>query len=208
MFVDEYAAPEIPEENAAENKDQSLIQDSTPIKPSSFSEYICYFVDLIVSCFNGFLAPEILTPICFNILVWGWMSVMILNYADVIDLPRKNLFGSGGGSSGSSYSSSSWDFGGGGGSGDEGAAAILLIIFVVILVIIIAMLMPLIYPEFIFVLLYGGYIIASYSNSSSSSIGEDPAFHLFTLLTLGSFYQIFYVCYNCGYPRNKNYSEN
>ena len=27
-----------------------------------------------------------------NILVWGWMSVLILNYTDVIHFPRKNLF--------------------------------------------------------------------------------------------------------------------
>ena len=44
-------------------------------------------------CFNEFISKETLIPLGLNILLWGWMAVAILNYADVIDLPRKNFFG-------------------------------------------------------------------------------------------------------------------
>ena len=199
---DEYSAPEVPEDNSAKNKNQSLIQNSTDAKPSSSSECICYNLDKITGCFGGFFSPEILIPIGCNILLLGWIAVMILNYTDVIDLPRKNLFSG-------SFFDGSWDFGGGSSSNDEGAGIVYLIIILIILVIVIGMVMPLIYPEFIFVLLFAGYILASLCYSSKSRIQQDESFYIFTWIGLGGFYQIFYVCYNCGFSKSKylNYED-
>jgi hypothetical protein len=220
---DEYAAPEVQTVNPDENKEQALIDKSapTPTITDKFSCTECYyhyydkvtdFFRFFCECVGGFFYPAIIIPIGCNILLWGWMSVAILNYADVIDLPRKNLFSSSDSSSSSSgggttfyIDGGSWDFSSSGGSSGDGddLAGILLVIFIIIIVIILAMLMPLIYPEFIFLLFYAGYIFASYYCAERSGIAEDQPFWIFTFLTFGAFYQIFYVCYNCGYKGDK-----
>ena len=121
---DEYSEPEVPEDNSSKNKNHSLIQNSTDAKSSSCSECICYYLDKIFGCFCGFFSPAILIPLGCNLLLWGWMAVMVLNYADVIDIPRKNLF------SNFFSDSNSWDFSDGGGGGDSDGVGYLILFFI------------------------------------------------------------------------------
>ena len=178
---DKYEAPEIPKENSYENKNQPLISDSTKAKPSSCSECKCQFIDKITDCFCDFLSPEILFPIGSNILLWIWMSVMILNYANIIDLPRKNL-----------YTMDSWSFlSDAGGSGEDGLGILGLIIIMAII-----FLIPLLYPELIFGLFYALYIYVNYYKSSKTDYGDRDTFKVCTWLTFSTVYRIFYACCN------------
>ena len=124
------------------------------------------------------------------------MAVMVLNYADVIDIPRKNLF------SNFFSDSDSWDFSDGGGGGDSDGVGY-LILFFIIFVIALVMLIPLIYPELIFILFYAGYIFVSFYYSSKSGIGQGTNYCIFTWLTFSWFYQIFYLFYNCGFSKSR-----
>lgn len=97
-----------------------------------------------------------LKGLIINLILYGWMSLLIISYEGIIHFPRplglidsNNIYFSRFGSSSDSLG--------------EYLLSLIIIIFIVVLIILI----PVIYPELIFVLIYIIYVYYHYESSSS-----------------------------------------
>lgn len=137
-------------------------------------------------CISTFEKDELIGLI-LNLLLWGWISILIISYIGIIHFPRHNAF---------SGNNSSFDFSGIGSSSSGDAFIIVLIILLIIILII---LMPAIYPEFIFVCLYIAYLFFHYKSISfygkrQTLLFNRKIYNIFVFSTFAGIYKIFARC--------------
>lgn len=145
----------------------------------------------LTKSYQSFCETKELVGLILNLVVWIWLTLLILSYVGIIYFPRKYLL---------SGSISTFDFNGFGSSGGNDVVGfIFLIIFIIILIIILIFLMPSIYPEFIFLVLYLAYLYFQFDSVHFKSQNyNSPArkvYLAFMFLTFGSLYKFFAITF-------------
>ena len=135
----------------------------------------CDLIDCVKTYCEETFKIKNLIALLISLILWGWMSVLILSYIRYIHLPRQDF-----------YNLYIFDRSTKRSSGSSTFELILFIILFVFLVI------PVIYPELIFVIIYIIYICIELKNDDICT----NSYKIFLFLTFAELYKIFYRCSN------------